>query len=541
MTKKYFYEKSNLHNFKSNITYGKLVRMSKKEFNEWMDEMRAEVLDEWDNKGCPPAVGKTEVEIRKSMKGLRAVDTRHFIQVDESPDSLEWDAIMYNFSKRGSEVNQFFPDMMKTKITFGKDASSGISIYDSFTDQFEKKFRHALFRVLYNDSMYLWSKGLSRKSENNPFYVSGESPVDTMRAYHNGDGRFDGYGLRISKLGLTEKKKSEEYTNAASLTADEIRMLYHEGSLEDWQITYLGDVEKLVDSRPVKNGKSRQHYLYQIRVFEENTKIFPTGLQVLRIGMGLQPAVNFPPLNAKCLYETFTQHIPYDQQAVVYDPSSGWGGRILGAMSCKRPIHYVGTDPNTNNFIDELGITRYEYVANYYLDNVVDATHGYVSKFFDVKPTHTHHVFTVGSEEIGSHPDFQQYYGNVDFVFTSPPYFNREQYSDDDSQSFKKFSEYDDWKEYFLRPTLETAYKALKSDRYLCWNIADIRISDGVYYPLEQDSIDILTELGMEYKGKIKMVLSSMIGVDRESTVANSVEYNGSHYKYEPIFVFKKP
>ena len=31
-------------------------------------------------------------------------------------------------------------------------------------------------------------------------------------------------------------------------------------------------------------------------------------------------------------------------------------------MSSKKQIHYVGTDPNTDNFIDEVGISRYEYV-----------------------------------------------------------------------------------------------------------------------------------------------------------------------------------
>jgi hypothetical protein len=57
---------------------------------------------------------------------------------------------------------------------------------------------------------------------------------------------------------------------------------------------------------------------------------------------------------------------------------------------------------------------------------------------------------------------------------------------------------------------------------------------------LEQDSIDILTELGCEYRGKIRMTMSPMTGIDM-SGVKNSMKINGTAYKYEPIFTFYKP
>jgi DNA modification methylase len=88
-------------------------------------------------------------------------------------------------------------------------------------------------------------------------------------------------------------------------------------------------------------------------------------------------------------------------------------------------------------------------------------------------------LYQYGSEEIGKHISKE-----VDLVFTSPPYFNREAYSNDNTQSYKKFSNYDSWRDGFLRPTLETCVKWLKKDRYLLWNIADIQIG-GKYLPLE--------------------------------------------------------
>jgi hypothetical protein len=182
-----------------------------------------------------------------------------------------------------------------------------------------------------------------------------------------------------------------------------------------------------------------------------------------------------------------------------------------------------------------LGITRYEYLANFINRSL---------KRFGYDP-HTHHVFTLGSEVIGQDPAFQQYKGNLDLVFTSPPYFNREGYSEDDTQSLKKFPFYDQWREGFLRPTLETAYGSLRPNRYLLWNIADIKVGDQ-YYPLEQDSIEILKSMGAEYIGVEKMVLANMpganrVGEDGKPTCKNFCKVNGKWHKTELIFVFKKP
>ena len=73
--------------------------------------------------------------------------------------------------------------------------------------------------------------------------------------------------------------------------------------------------------------------------------------------------VNFPIHQlTKWIYENYTNHIDTDEPLHIYDSSSGWGGRIIGAMSSRKKVHYVGTDPNPDNFLDELGISRYEYV-----------------------------------------------------------------------------------------------------------------------------------------------------------------------------------
>ena len=71
----------------------------------------------------------------------------------------------------------------------------------------------------------------------------------------------------------------------------------------------------------------------------------------------------------------FTDHIEQDEPLNIYDPSSGWGGRILGAMSSKKTIHYIGTDPNTDNWIDEINKSRYEYVADFFNNEALETNH----------------------------------------------------------------------------------------------------------------------------------------------------------------------
>ena len=92
------------------------------------------------------------------------------------------------------------------------------------------------------------------------------------------------------------------------------------------------------------------------------------------------------------LYKKLTDHIQDKSNLHIYDPSAGWGGRILGAMSVHdRQIHYIGTDPNTDNYIDELNQSRYEYLADFFNDK----TNG-GNPFFGHR--NTYDVYQNGSE-----------------------------------------------------------------------------------------------------------------------------------------------
>ena len=541
----YFYERSKFSEFKSNTTYHQLLSMTDDEFGDWARLLRKEVTEQWDERGTPPVIGRDEGGIIEKFKKLKANPSDYWVK-DLSGDE-ESLGIIQNFNKDASVVNQFFPTMLKTKISIGKSADGGLSIYDHFADpNLLEKFVKIMRRAVRRDSMYSWSRSIVNKKDENPFW-DGQTGYDFIKEVHDGKiftGKFSNLGIVIAKVKKNTIENygtfNKEYVGFGNLylTAEQIQELKDGGYLDN---TQLANVKKIEESSTSEAGTVTE-YLYLIRWYDKTDGIFPKILQVFRLSCG-QPAVNFPALTAKWLYENYTNHIDQEEPFVVYDSSSGWGGRIIGAMSSRKKIHYVGTDPNPDNYIKELGKSRYEYVADFYNNNCVDDYSDTFNKFFSIeKQGNTYEVFQDGSELIKNNPEFQKYKGKLDFAFTSPPYFNREQYSQDEKQSFKAYGEYEDWRDNFLKPTLTTIYEYLKNDRYCVWNIADIKIGSNTYYPLEQDSIDILTELGMEYKGKLKMLMTRMVGLDpSKSGIKNAVEHNGKVYKFEPMFVFKKP
>ena len=540
----HFYERSRFSKFQSNTTYHQLLQMTDGEFSDWARTLRKEVTEQWDVFGTPPVIGRNEDGIIEKFKKLKS-NPADYWEKDLSGDELSL-GIIKNFNKDASVVNQFFPTMLKTKISTGKSAEGGLSIYDHFSDpELEEKFVKIMKRAVKRDSMYSWSRSVVDKRDENPFW-NGQGAIDFVKDVHDGkvfNGKWDGFDIWISK---SKTRTIENYgtfnkefigTKNLYLTAELVQKLKDDGYLNS---TQLSNIDVIEESSTSEAGTTTE-YVYQIRWYEKDSGIFPKILQVFRLSCG-QPAVNFPALTAKWIYENYTSHIDTNEPLHIYDSSAGWGGRIIGAMSSRKKTHYIGTDPNPDNFIDELGITRYEYVANFYNKNCVDDYSDKLTSFFDVKKqSNTFEVFQDGSELIQNNPEFQKYKGKLDISFTSPPYFNREQYSQDENQSFIAYGEYEDWRDNFLKPTLTTIYEYMKNDRYILWNIADIKIGESTYYPLEQDSIDILEQLGCEYKGKLKMLMTRMVGLDpSKSGIKNAVEYDGKSYKFEPIFVFHK-
>ena len=219
---------------------------------------------------------------------------------------------------------------------------------------------------------------------------------------------------------------------------------------------------------------------------QENNKFHENRLrQSLKIYTGTQSVSNFRPTAAKLIYEKFGGE-------VVWDMSCGWGGRLLGFLASPNTKHYIGTEPSSKTY-DGLLEMKKDFS---YLNKEVD-------------------IYKLGSE------DYIPEKESLDLCFTSPPYFDTEKYSDEDTQSFKKFPTEDGWVTGFLKKTIENCYYGLKKNSYMLINIANT----PKYKFIEEETVNISKELGFIQEDTLQLTLSSVMGAG---------------YKYEPIFVFRK-
>jgi transposase len=191
----------------------------------------------------------------------------------------------------------------------------------------------------------------------------------------------------------------------------------------------------------------------------------------------------FRPAVAKFIYERYCP-----PGGSVWDPCSGYGGRLLGAAAAG--VRYLGTD------VDSLTVEGNRRLA----ETVgVDA---------DVRLT---------PAETFDPP-------KVDLVFTSPPYFNREKYSLDDAQSWRKYGKtLDAWVTGFLRPVIERAWTSLSKGNYLILNIADLKEGSKVI-PLVERTIESACAVGFLHAETLRMPLGA---IKRKAPT-------------EPVLVFRK-
>ena len=517
--KKHFYEKNNyLLEHEVNKTFEEVLWMTDDEFQQWLRDMRREVVYSWDTLGLPPRVGWDEQSIIDQFNKMSSFNVKDFECYNEETDETD---VIRNTSVVGNAANQFFPTMMKTKIVYN-DISKAKSIYDHFVDEdlFQKVYTYG-HRHFKRDSFYHYSNPIKAGEllEFGSNRHTANRGVDFINWFETTCRTYDTHDYWL------KPDKEQEYTGYD----DKLRGV-------TWLTLTRDEIETLNIPDKCKVNMKEEFDVYQIMYFKKGQKIFPLGFKPFRISW-CQYAVNFPPLTAKYLYEKYTEHFKDQSTIRIWDPSAGWGGRILGAMSVRddRTIHYIGTDPNTDHTVvleDGTKSTKYEELARFFNEKTYRGNGLFPH-------TNTYEIHQVGSET------FECEENSIDMVFTSPPYFAKEAYSEDEEQSYKKFGQYDAWVEGFLRPTLENAYKYLKSDRYLLWNIADAKFGNEML-PLEGDSIRICEELGFKYKTTLKMALAQMPGgnrVDEETgkpRAKNFCKVNGIWLKYEPIFVFYK-
>lgn len=123
--------------------------------------------------------------------------------------------------------------------------------------------------------------------------------------------------------------------------------------------------------------------------------------------------------------------------------------------------------------------------------------------------------------------------GRVDLVMTSPPYFGAENYNPQNKkQSANRYPSYERWREGFYRKLVEGAFSLLKPNGIFVLNIAIVAGAPR----LERDARDLAKAAGFESAEFFKLAMSV-----RPVGSRHVVSVDGATFKYEPVFVFRKP
>lgn len=197
---------------------------------------------------------------------------------------------------------------------------------------------------------------------------------------------------------------------------------------------------------------------------------------------------NFSPMRARSIYEKFCK-----TGSVIYDFSSGYGGRMLGALSnLNSNYKYIGCEPNIDTYhnLGRLG--------------------QYIEK--ESKRTGSYELYNACSEDLRLPTE------SVDFAFSCPPYFGIEKYSDEDSQSINKYPTYETWLVGYVKRTLLNIKEALKPNGLLSYMIAGNVWYRNKQYPLAADWQQIAEGCGFILIKKYSVkTMSRKTGADIEA------------------------
>jgi 16S rRNA G966 N2-methylase RsmD len=132
---------------------------------------------------------------------------------------------------------------------------------------------------------------------------------------------------------------------------------------------------------------------------------------------------------------------------VVLDPSGGWGDRLLGAAAAGVPVYHA-VEPNPNLVQPYKEMIEFVKAHNPNLQYAV-----------------IHENFL----NVQINPE------TYDTVFTSPPFFDYEEYVEDPKQSIYGRPTLQNWIQNFFHPYLRKAWNALASGGYFILYISDTR------------------------------------------------------------------
>lgn len=223
---------------------------------------------------------------------------------------------------------------------------------------------------------------------------------------------------------------SKELYNNSSLATDVCKYFCHTFYYATGDARSRNMIELFNDDdvlkRVIDNRLGRKWGDLTNQSFNFSSKMIIQGMRSMRL---INMTSIFKPSIAKYICTKYS-----NEGDTVYDYSAGFCGRILGAASCNRK--YIGADPLTTDDINK------------------------AIKELELKNCEAHKI---GSEH------FCLEENSVDLCFSSPPYYDQEFYSKDETQAYNKGEEY--FFNVYWKKTLKNCKYMLKPGKKFVLNV----------------------------------------------------------------------
>jgi tRNA G10 N-methylase Trm11 len=172
---------------------------------------------------------------------------------------------------------------------------------------------------------------------------------------------------------------------------------------------------------------------------------------------------NFPPRAAISILK----HLYTGQRIIVLDPCAGFSGRLIGSFCSGVVDKYIGIDLSEKI---STGLLKTKEVLRTINDNFK--------------------IDIIQDDCLNAMNNFE---GNIDCVFTSPPFLDEEEYV-----GVQIEKDYEKWKQNFVKPFILDAYRVLKNEGRLVVYIESIRKHN---FPM--DFCDIADDIGFKKEKNI--------------------------------------
>lgn len=232
------------------------------------------------------------------------------------------------------------------------------------------------------------------------------------------------------------------------------------------------------------------------KVFNPKDSLIKNVEAILRIGTKrvASKVSNFPIKTANYIIKKYNINNNY------YDFSCGWGVRLTTALI--NNINYYGTDPN--------------YLL---VDKLKDLTTDYKNQIKNC-------ISKVDIKSIGSEVYNKDWENTIGLAFSSPPYYNLEDYKIG-NQSYKDGITYQQWLDNYFKPTIQNIYKYLIKEGILAINVKNF--GEIKKYNLLDDCKKIILENNFIFIG-----LESLQNIQRKKNTGEMLNND------EAVMLFKK-